>query len=59
VAVNDLAPVLAVGAPPLVATLAITVVAAAIFGYIAQRIGLVSIVGYLVAGVLMDRLHWA
>jgi CPA2 family monovalent cation:H+ antiporter-2 len=45
--------VLAVGAPPLVAELAITVVAAAIFGYIAQRIGLVSIVGYLVAGVVI------
>jgi CPA2 family monovalent cation:H+ antiporter-2 len=37
----------------LVSVLAITVVAAAIFGYIAQRIGLVSIVGYLLAGLLI------
>jgi hypothetical protein len=36
---------LGVGAPPLVEELAITLAAAALFGYIAQRIGLVSIVG--------------
>ena len=42
-----------VSAPPLMSVLAITVVAAAIFGYIAQRIGLVSIVGYLLAGLLI------
>ena len=45
--------VLGVGAPPLVEELAITVAAAALFGYIAQRIGLVSIVGYLIAGVVI------
>lgn len=39
--------------PTLVAALAIVVVSAAIFGYIAQRIGLVSIVGYIVAGILV------
>ena len=50
---NSLVPVLAVGAPPLVEDLAITVAAAAVFGYIAQRVGLVSIVGYLAAGVLI------
>ena len=38
--------------PALVAALAVVVVAAAIFGYIAQRIGLVAIVGYIVAGIL-------
>jgi CPA2 family monovalent cation:H+ antiporter-2 len=42
-----------VSAPPLVSVLAITVAAAAIFGYLAQRIGLVSIVGYLLAGLLI------
>ncbi|MGI9622630.1 MAG: cation:proton antiporter [Acidimicrobiales bacterium] len=42
---------LAVGAPPLVEEFAITVAAAAVFGYLAQRFGLVSIVGYLIAGV--------
>jgi CPA2 family monovalent cation:H+ antiporter-2 len=42
---------LAVGAPPLVEEFAITVAAAAAFGYLAQRVGLVSIVGFLVAGV--------
>jgi CPA2 family monovalent cation:H+ antiporter-2 len=45
--------VLGVGAPPLVEELAITVAAAALFGYIAQRVGLVSIVGYLLAGVVI------
>ena len=45
--------VLGVGAPPLVEELAITVAAAALFGYFAQRIGLVSIVGYLLAGVVI------
>ena len=42
---------LAVGAPPLVEELAIVVAATAFFGYLAQRLGLVAIVGYLVAGV--------
>ena len=50
---NTLTLVLGVGAPPLVEELAITVAAAAFFGYLAQRLGLVSIVGYLVAGVLI------
>lgn len=44
-------PMLAVGAPPLVEELAIVVAATALFGYLAQRLGLVAIVGYLVAGV--------
>jgi CPA2 family monovalent cation:H+ antiporter-2 len=48
--------VLGVGAPPLVEELAITVAAAALFGYIAQRVGLVSIVGYLIAGVVIGPL---
>ena len=39
--------------PTLVAALAIVVVATAIFGYIAQRIGLVAIVGYIVAGIII------
>jgi CPA2 family monovalent cation:H+ antiporter-2 len=39
--------------PTLVAALAIVVVAAAIFGYLAQRIGLVSIVGFIVAGIVI------
>ena len=39
--------------PTLVAPLAIVVVASAIFGYIAQRHGLVAIVGYIVAGILI------
>ncbi len=39
--------------PTLVAALAIVVVAAGIFGYIAQRIGLVSIVGLIVAGIVI------
>ena len=39
--------------PTLVAALAIVVVSAAIFGYIAQRIGLVAIVGYIVAGIIV------
>ena len=45
--------ILAVGAPPLVEELAITVVATAVAGYIAQRIGLVSIIGYLIAGIVI------
>jgi CPA2 family monovalent cation:H+ antiporter-2 len=45
--------ILAVGAPPLVEEFAITVAAAAVFGYLAQRLGLVSIVGFLVAGVII------
>jgi CPA2 family monovalent cation:H+ antiporter-2 len=44
---------LAVGAPPLVEEFAIVVAAAALFGYLAQRLGLVAIVGYLVAGVVI------
>jgi CPA2 family monovalent cation:H+ antiporter-2 len=44
---------LAVGAPPLVEEFAITVAAAAVFGYAAQRLGLVSIVGFLVAGMII------
>lgn len=48
---NSLGLILAVGAPPLVEELAITVAAAAIAGYIAQRLGMVSIVGYLLAGI--------
>jgi CPA2 family monovalent cation:H+ antiporter-2 len=51
--VSSLVLVFGVGAPPLVEELAITVAAAAVFGYIAQRIGLVSIVGYLLAGVVI------
>ncbi len=43
----------AVGAPPLVADLGIVLVATAFFGYLAQRLGLVAIVGYLVAGVVI------
>jgi Kef-type K+ transport system membrane component KefB len=39
--------------PTLVAALAIVVVASAIFGYIAQRMGLVAIVGYIVAGIVV------
>ena len=50
---SSLAVILAVGAPPLVEELAITVVATAVAGYVAQRVGLVSIVGYLLAGVLI------
>jgi CPA2 family monovalent cation:H+ antiporter-2 len=52
--------VLAVGAPPLVEEFAITVAAAAVFGYLAQRVGLVSIVGFLAAGVLIgpNALGW-
>jgi CPA2 family monovalent cation:H+ antiporter-2 len=51
--VSSLVILFGVGAPPLVEELAITVAAAAVFGYIAQRIGLVSIVGYLLAGVVI------
>ena len=51
---------IAVGAPPLVEEFAITVAAAALFGYLAQRVGLVSIVGFLVAGVVIgpNALGW-
>lgn len=53
-------PVLAVGAPPLLADFAIVIVAAAVAGYVSQRAGLVSIVGYIVAGALIgpDGLGW-
>ena len=47
------AAVLAVGAPPLVEEFAITVAATAAFGYLAQRFGMVAIVGYLAAGVVV------
>ena len=46
-------PLLSIEAPELVANLAIAVVAAAIFGSIARRVGLVSIVGYILAGVII------
>ena len=46
--------VLAVGAPPLVEEFAITVAAAA-FGYLAHRIGLVSIVGFRSARATFDE----
>lgn len=45
--------VVGVGAPPLVEELAIVIAAATIFGFLAQRVGLVGIVGYLVAGVVI------
>lgn len=44
---------LTVGAPPLVADFAVVVVAAAVAGYLAQRLGLVAIVGYVVAGAVV------
>jgi hypothetical protein len=52
--------ILAVGTPPPVEEFAITVAAAAVFGYLAQRVGLVSIVGFLAAGVLIgpNALGW-
>ena len=51
---------LAVGAPPLVEKFEITVAAAAVFDYLAQRIGVVSIVGFLAAGVVIgpNALSW-
>ena len=39
--------------PELVFDLSIVVVAAAILGYLCQRIGLVSIVGYILAGIII------
>jgi CPA2 family monovalent cation:H+ antiporter-2 len=39
--------------PELVLDLSVVVVSAAILGYICQRIGLVSIVGYIVAGIIV------
>ncbi len=44
---------LAIEAPELVANLAIAVAATAICGYIAQRLRLVAIVGYIMAGILI------
>jgi len=44
---------LAIEAPELVASLAIAVAATAIFGYLAQRLRLVAIVGYILAGILI------
>jgi CPA2 family monovalent cation:H+ antiporter-2 len=43
-------------APPLVAELGIVLAATAIFGYLAERLKLVGIVGYLVAGALIGPL---
>lgn len=48
-----MSPLLAVGAPPLLADFAVVIVAAAIVGYASQRIGVVAIVGYIVAGALI------
>ena len=45
--------VLASGAPPLLADFAIVIVAAALAGYVCQRAGVVPIVGYLLAGVVV------
>jgi len=39
--------------PALVAAFAVVVIASAIFGYIAQCIGLVAIVGYIMAGIVV------
>jgi CPA2 family monovalent cation:H+ antiporter-2 len=44
---------LTVGAPPLVADFAVVIVAAAVAGYLAQRLGLVAIVGYVIAGAVV------
>ncbi len=41
---------IALGAPPLVADFAIIIIGAAILGFVCQRIGLESIVGFLIAG---------
>jgi CPA2 family monovalent cation:H+ antiporter-2 len=46
-------PIVGVGAPPLVEELAIVVAATALLGYFAQRVGLVAIVGYLTAGIII------
>lgn len=43
-------------APPLVAELGIVLAATAIFGYLAERLKLVGIVGYLLAGVVIGPL---
>ncbi|MEA2001818.1 MAG: cation:proton antiporter [Actinomycetota bacterium] len=48
--------ILAVGAPPLVADLGIVLLATAIFGYVAVRLKLVAIVGYLIAGAIIGPL---
>jgi CPA2 family monovalent cation:H+ antiporter-2 len=44
---------LALGAPPLVAEFAMLLISAALFGYLAIRVGLESIVGFLVAGAIV------
>lgn len=43
----------ALGAPPLVADFAIILIGAAILGFLCQRIGLESIVGFLIAGAII------
>jgi CPA2 family monovalent cation:H+ antiporter-2 len=48
--------VAAAEAPPLVAEFGIVLAATAVFGYLAERLKLVSIVGYLVAGALIGPL---
>ncbi len=45
--------ILAASAPPLLADLGVLVAAAAVIAYISARIGMVPIVGFLVAGVLI------
>lgn len=44
---------LALGAPPLVADFAVLTIGAAVLGYVCQRIGLESIVGFLIAGAIV------
>ena len=44
---------IALGAPPLVADFAVLTIGAAVLGYLCQRIGLESIVGFLIAGALV------
>ena len=43
---------LGLGAPPLVADFAVLPIGAAILGYVCQRIGLETIVGFLIAGAI-------
>lgn len=45
--------VFALGAPPLVADFAVLTIGAAVLGYLCQRIGLESIVGFLLAGAII------
>ena len=44
---------LALGAPPIVADFAILTIGAALLGYVCQRIGLESVVGFLIAGAVV------